>query len=76
MSIVKRVTGSTDRPLGDSLNRGLFVAAFQEIVWFVASKTDLLVAEDLGHLIAASTLVGFILWGLWDRYGRPRLPSA
>ena len=74
--MIEKATGSSGAPVNDSLSRGLFVAVTQEIAWFVASKTDILVAEDLGHLIAATTLMGFLLWGLWDRYGRPRLPNA
>jgi hypothetical protein len=76
MSIVNRVTGSSGAPVGDSLSRGLFVAAIQAVLAFIAIRVDALTGEDVVLLVPVTTMVGFLLWGLWDRYGRPRLPSA
>ncbi len=76
MSIMNKVTGSSGAPVGDSLSRGLFVAAVQGVLAFVALRVDALTSEDVVLLVPVTTMVGFVLWGLWDRFGRPRLPSA
>lgn len=76
MSIRKRVTGVTGKPMGDSLSRGLIVAAIQGLLAFGASFGDVLTNDRLLLLLPATTVVGSLLWGAYDRWIRVRLPSA
>ncbi|KKM20929.1 hypothetical protein LCGC14_1640530 [marine sediment metagenome] len=72
----RKVTGSSDTPITDSISRGVIGAALMEVLVLIARKTDLLTAEDVADFAAIVVLAASILWGLWDRFGRPRLPSA
>lgn len=71
-----RITGSADQPLSDSLSRGLIVAALQGLLAFLVVRVDWLTTEDIVYLAPALTLVSYLLWGAFDRWGRPHLPSA
>ena len=70
-----RLTGTTGKPISDSLSRGLVVAAIQGIAAFIAVRTDWLTSEDLVLLTPAITLLAFITWGAYDRWLRKQLPG-
>ncbi|KKL21094.1 hypothetical protein LCGC14_2448900 [marine sediment metagenome] len=74
--MLDRVTGSTGNPVSDSVSRGLFVAVVQAGLAFVALRVDALTGDDVVLLVPVTTMAGYLLFGLWDRFGRPRLPSA
>ena len=74
--MMERATGSSGDHVNDSISRGLFVAVVQSILAFVTIRVDALTSEDVVLLVPVTTMAGFLIWGLWDRFGRPRLPSA
>jgi hypothetical protein len=76
MSIKDRVTGITGGAVGDSMSRGLVVAALQGVLAFISVRVDALTQDDLVILLPVTTTVGYLLWGAYDKWIRVRLPSA
>lgn len=76
MEVVNRVAGNTGDPLPDSLSRGLVIAALQGVFSFISVRVDWLTVDDLVYLLPLLTLTGSLLWGVYDRWGRSKLPSA
>jgi len=74
--MIQKATGNTGNAVQDGVTRGAWVAAVQAFVAFTVLRWDWLTAEELSLLEVPIVFIAVALWGLWDRYGRPRLPSA
>jgi len=72
-SLVTRVTGSTGSAIQDGTVRGIIAAALSGILAFLQIEFDLISANGVAALAPVILLVAFVLAGLWDRYGKPRL---
>ncbi len=68
------LTGSTDNAPVDGVTRGVVVAAVNAIVAFAALELDIN-ADRLAVLNPAITLLGFLLWGLYDGFARGKVTS-
>jgi len=54
----------------------MFAAAITAILTVVANKTGLLTDGDLADLAPAVAFLAPLIWGVFDRFAKPRLPSA
>lgn len=66
------ITGSTDSPAADGISRGVVVAAVQGVAAFVALQLGISV-EGMAALSPVVPLLGLMLYGLWDRFGRGKV---
>lgn len=66
------ITGSTDSPTADSNVRGTWVAGIGGIVGVICLLTDAPLEVPV-LLIPTETMLGFMLFGMWDRFARGKI---
>lgn len=73
--MLRKVSGSSDQPVADGVNRGVIMAAVQGVAnaIMLAVHADVEVMATLNPVV---TLFGFLAFGAWDRFVKPVLPSA
>lgn len=76
MSMMERATGATGNPIQDGITRGGWVSVVQAFVAFTVLRWDWLTAEELALLSVPIVFAAVALWGVWDRWIRPRLGRA
>ena len=71
--MITRATGSTGNAVTDGLTRAGWVAAVQALVAFSVMRWTRATGEELALLEIPITFVAVALWGVFDRFLKPRL---
>lgn len=71
---IKKITGSEgEKPILDGGTRGLITAALTSLLLVANDKSDWITDADVANLAPVVLVVSFLLWGVWDRFAKPRL---
>jgi hypothetical protein len=73
--MIDQATGTTGNPVQDGITRAGWVGAVQAAVAFTVLRWEWLTAEELALLEIPIVFVAVGLWGVYDRYLRPRCIS-
>jgi len=73
---IQRATGSTGNAATDGMTRAGWVAAVQAVLAFSVLHWAWATADELALLEIPITFIAVALWGAFDHFLRPRLPSA
>lgn len=76
MSIIKTTVDTTgETPLATSMNRGIVIGAAESAIGiaFIATHAP---AEIIAASLGLQTFIGFVAWGVYDRFVKTRIPAA